>query len=324
MDHARFLASGESAWQRAAQLLERARNDGLANLDLHELEELAAQHRRVVSDFALARTHFPGTSTEQYLRGLAFTGHRLLADRQDPAHIRLSRFLLHGYPRLFQQSAPAVLLSLAIFLVATLTGFVITALNPDFALLWLGPEALDGLRNGEIWTDSIGQLVPPALLSTQIFTNNISVAFVAWLLGALLGAGTLYILSMNGMMFGAVLALTWRYEMMDRLFAFISAHGPLELFLIIVAGAAGLMLAEGQLRWGNRPRSETFPAAARRSALLMAGTVPWFVLLGLVEGNVSPVMGVPTGAKVALGLVLLAAFLAYTLGLRTSAARAQP
>lgn len=313
MDYARFLRQGEPAWEETARLLGRARAEGLERLDLSELEALAAGHRRVVGDFATARSHFPGTAAETRLRGLAFAGHRVLVSPRPALGPRLWRFLRHGYPAIFRQHLDAVGASLAIFLLATVAGFVIAAINVEFAQLWLGAGAVDGLRRGEIWTDELGQVVPPALLSAKIFTNNISVALIAWLLGAVLGLGSLYVLGMNGMMFGSVLALTWRYEMMDRLFAFISAHGPLELFLIVVSGGAGLLLAEGQLRWRNRPRAETFPEAGQRSLLLMAGTVPWFVLLGVVEGFLSPVMSMPTAAKGLVGVLLLATFLGYVL-----------
>ncbi len=156
-------------------------------------------------------------------------------------------------------------------------------------------------------------MVPPALLSSKIFTNNLSVALVAWAGGALLGLLTLYLLVMNGAMFGSVLALASHFDLLDRLFAWIAAHGPLELFLIVVASTAGFELAWGQLAWRNRSRRETFAEAARSSMLLMAGTLPWFVLLGVVEGYVSPLKGLPTGAKGVLGLGLLLMFLAYAL-----------
>jgi uncharacterized membrane protein SpoIIM required for sporulation len=258
----------------------------------------------------------PGSRVEARLRALAFRGHQALSPPPARALPRLVAFYRRDYPAIFRRHLDAVGASLAVFLLATLLGFVLATLRPEFSQLWLGPDALQGVRRGELWTDSVGHLVPPSLLSTQIFTNNISVALAAWLLGATLGAGTLYLLTMNGLMFGSVLALGWRFELLGRLFAFISAHGPLELFLIVVAGAAGLQLARGQLSWSNRPRRETLPAAAADSARLVAGTLPWFVLLGVVEGFLSPVMTLATPLKVAVGVVLLGAFLAWTLGVR--------
>jgi len=316
VDYRQFIDQGAATWAEAEALYGRASRQGTAGLDMEGVERLAGTHRRVVSDFATARSRFPGTEAEQRLRALAFSGHRLLAPRPPPALPRLWQFLRFGWPEQFQQSLGALSVSLAIFVLSTVLGIVLATLNPEFCRIWLAPEALDEVRRGGIWTDQLVHLAPPSLLSTQIFTNNMSVAITTWLAGALLGLGTVYLLSSNGLMLGSMLALTWRYELTDRLLAFISGHGPLELFLIVVAGAAGLQLAAGELRWRNRPRAETLPVAARRSAALMAGTLPWFILLGLVEGNISPQMWIPTPAKALLGLVLLGTFLAYGLGIR--------
>lgn len=312
-DARRFEARRQSDWDEAAALQARAAGRGLKALELEELERLATLHRRVMADFAWVRTHLPGSALEARLRPLAFGGHRLLAARPPAVLPRLRHFLTRGYPALFQESAGTLLTSVGIFSGASVLGFVLTSLQLDFATLWLGAEAIDQVRQGAIWTDEIGHVAPPSLLSTKIFTNNISVALVSWAGGAVLGLGSLYVLTMNGMMFGAVLALTAHYGMLDRLFAFISAHGPLELFLITVSAAAGLELARGQLSWRNRPRAETLPEAGRRSVQLLAGTIPWFVVLGLVEGNLSPVMTVPTAYKMVVGVVLVAAFLLWAL-----------
>jgi hypothetical protein len=43
---------------------------------------------------------------------------------------------------------------------------------------------------------------------------------------------------------------------------------------------------------------------------MMLATVPWFVLLGIVEGYISPVMTLGTPLKGVIGIGLLAVFLA--------------
>ena len=311
-DYAGFVARGEPEWAALERSLQRARG-GLTALDLDEVERLAALHRRAMSDFSYARTHYAGTPVVPRLRQLAFDGHRLLAARREPALRRMARFFLVGFRERFQAARRHLLVALAVFVGATALGFIVATLQPSFINLFFGADAIDGIRRGEIWTDSVGSVVPPAVLSSKIFTNNITVALVTWAGGALAGIFTLFALLQNGMMFGGVLAACWRYELLDRLFAFIAAHGPLELFLIVVAGAAGLMLAEGAVSPGNRPRSESFSEAARDSALLMVGTIPWFVLLGLVEGYISPVMTLPTSLKAAVGAILIGVFLTYAL-----------
>ena len=312
MKYEAFVREGEGPWTRTEELVRAAAGD-VRRLSYEDLETLAALQRRVVSDFAFARTHFPASAAERRLRPLAFSVHRLMGHRERPLVARIVRFYLQGYRTHFRSSLPAVLSSVAIFAGATVTGFIVTLITPDFATTFVAPETLQAVCRGEVWTDNISALIPSQVLSASIFTNNITVAIVAWAGGALLGLFTLYVLTLNGMMFGSILSLVWQYGVLDRLFAFIGAHGPLELFLITVAAAAGLEMARGQLTSENRPRKDSFARAARASVKLLAGTIPWFVLLGVVEGVISPRHDVSTAVKATLGVSLLAAFLLYVL-----------
>lgn len=317
MDYPGFVRRGGPDWEAAELLLRRVKGGGLRRLGLWEVEQLAAAHRRVLSDFAWARTHFPNTEAERRLRTLSFQGHRLFTGVEPPWAPRLLRFLRTGYPAAFRASLPALQIALSLFLFGLLLGFVLTGAIPSIGAVFFGAEGAEGLRKGQIWTDRIGDEIPASALSSFIFTNNIGVALKCWALGGLFGVGTAFMLLFNGAMVGSLLALCWRYEMLDRVFAFISGHGPLELFLIIVAGAAGFELTAGMVGSGNRPRSVTAAEGGRRSFLLMAGTLPWFVLLGLVEGNLSPQMWIPTPLKAVLGIGLLLTFLLYTLRQRS-------
>lgn len=316
IDYASFVAQGQGAWNDLGALVKKTGRTGIHHLDLHEVESLAAAHRRVVSDFAFARTRFPGTEAESRLRQLAFDGHRLLAPPEERLRKRLWAFLRYGYPTMFRDCLPAVGTAVALFSGATLFGVVVAGINPQVATMFIGPEALEELRQGHIWTDTVGEQAPGILLSTAIFTNNIAVGLMAWAGGMLLGLGTTLLLLYNGLMFGSILVVSWRFGLLENLVAFISTHGPLELFLIAVAGGAGLELGRGIIEQNNRPRSQTLAVAGRRSVRLMLGTVPWFVLAGLVEGTISTQMWLATPIKLVLGFALLGCFLGYTLLLR--------
>lgn len=315
LDYGAFTARARGDWRELAELLERARREGLARLDHGEVERIATLHRRAISDFAFARTHFAGTEAETTLRHLAFEGHRLLATSHEPVIPRLRRFFSRGFPALFRETLPTLGASFALFVGMTAVGFLVTMLHEDFATLFLGPGHIAGLRDGSVWTDGVSKVAPSSVLSSSIMTNNMSVALFAWAGGILAGLFTIYVVGFNGLMFGSVLAIVWRYDLLDRLLAFISAHGPLELFLITVAGAAGLTLGRGLVVAESRPRAQVFRAHAARSVKLVIGTLPWFVLLGVVEGYVSPNMTIATSVKALAGLLLLAVFLAYALGL---------
>lgn len=321
MDYRGFTDHGRGDWDALEGLLGRAQQRGLVRLEFEELERLNALHRRVMSDFSYARSHFPGTEAERRLRRLAFTGHRLLAARRQPLGPRVWQFFWQGFPRIFREAAPRLGTAVGLFVLATLLGFVATTLDERVAFMFLGPGHVEGLREGRVWTDSITSVTPSSVLASGIATNNISVALMAWAGGVLLGLGSVWILTMNGMMFGSVISVTWQYGLAGRLGQFIAAHGPLELFLITVAAAAGFGLARGQLT-GDRLRSRTsMRDHARRSVRLMLGTLPWFVVLGVIEGYVSPAPEITLATKVVVGVAVLALFLVYACGVLRFAGR---
>lgn len=312
MDYGTFIERGHQPWADLEARLTEAERGRMAAIGYEDLQRLSSLHRRAISDYALARTHFGGTDVERRLGALALRGHRLLASRHDPVLQRIIRFYLHDYGGIFREAGPALRASLAIFCGAAAVGALLTWIDHDFAALLIGVDALEMIKEGEIWTDFVSAAAPPSVLSGYIFTNNMSVAIAVWAGGALLGLGTVAALATNGAMVGSLFTVCAQYDLVGRLLAFISAHGPLELFLITVAGAAGLMLGRAEIAWDNRPRGEAFGLAARQSVRLMLGTLPWFVLLGLVEGYLSPIMSIPTLAKAVVGIVLLLFFLVST------------
>jgi uncharacterized membrane protein SpoIIM required for sporulation len=324
MQYGRFVEHRREDWEALERLLQQTRSRGLSRLAYTDVERMSLLHRRAISDFAYARAHFPGTDVERRLRSLAYQGHRLLAARRERLAPRVRTFFWSGFPAVFRAAVPRLWAAVGLFALAVVLGFVMTSLQEQVAYMFLGPGLVEGLREGEIWTDSITSTTPPAMLSSHIATNNVSVAIVAWAGGALLGLGSLWVLVMNGAMLGSVVAITWQYGLADRLGDFVAAHAPLELFLILVAAAAGLGLAQGQLGRDGRREPGGFARAGRESVRLMLGTVPWFVLLGLVEGYVSPRSELPVLLKSALGFALLAAFLVYASGALGGLARRRP
>jgi uncharacterized membrane protein SpoIIM required for sporulation len=54
----------------------------------------------------------------------------------------------------------------------------------------------------------------------------------------------------------------------------------------------------------DRPRRDVVSDAARTSLVVLGGCLPWFVLLGLVEGLISPAPDVAPAIKTLLGALL--------------------
>ncbi len=309
--YGRFVARGQGDWDSVDADLKRALKAGVSSLGHAGVERLAAAHRRVVADFAWARTAFPGTPAERRLRELAFTGHRLLAAREAPLRERAASYFLDSFPRAFAEAHRERAAALAIMVAGGVFGMVLATYDEAAAAWFIGEESLANLRRGEMWTDHLTSVAPGGAVSGFIARNNMTVALFAWMGGAVGGIVTLYVLALNGVMLGAVIAACSRYDTLDRLFAFIPAHGVLELYVISVAGAAGLRLAAGVIVAGPRPRAVTAAEAGRSSLALAAGVLPWLLLLGAVEGFISP-LELPFVVELAIGVALLGLFLAST------------
>jgi uncharacterized membrane protein SpoIIM required for sporulation len=204
-----------------------------------------------------------------------------------------------------------------LFVLATAFGLVLAMLQPGVGVAFLGAEAIEGLAEGRLWTDSLVSSVPPAFSSSSIATNNISVALTAWSGGVLAGLVPLWVVLLNGFMLGAIISVTLHYSMAGDLLEFVAAHGPLEITLILVSAAAGLAIGRAVVAAGDRPRGIAIQEAARDALHVLLGCVPWFVVLALVEVFVSPSPALPPAAKAGLGLALEVLFL--TLALRRPA-----
>ena len=221
----------------------------------------------------------------------------------------LLRFWSSTFPRAFRGNLPNLIVAVFLFLVGAVFGLGLAAVQLSLATTMLGAKSIDDLAHGHLWTESLVSSVPPTVSSSAIARNNLGVALAGWAGGALAGIGSLYILFLNGFLLGAVFGVTLHYSMASRLLEFVSAHGPLEITLIIVTAAAGLRMGRAIVEATDLPRRDALRAAGRDALVILVGCLPWFVPLGVVEGFLSPSPEIGPGAKTLLGLCLLALFM---------------
>jgi uncharacterized membrane protein SpoIIM required for sporulation len=307
MDYARFVRLRRPLWDAFDRQLAAARGRR-AQTGYGDLEDLALGYRQVLHDHALADSRFPGTAAARRLQGLAVEGTRqLTGDREERGGV--VRFFRRTFPAAFQRQLGLIGFALALFLFGAVWGLILATLRPGLGMILLGPESVRGLEQGRLWTESLVTTVPPALSSSGIARNNLSVALGAWSGGILAGAVPLYIILLNGLMLGAIFGVTAHYSMSGELLEFISAHGPLEITIILVTAAAGLGIGRALVSAGDRPRALALRDAARDALSVLLGCLPWLVLLAVVESLISPAPQLPAFLKVTLGLALESLFL---------------
>jgi uncharacterized membrane protein SpoIIM required for sporulation len=197
----------------------------------------------------------------------------------------------------------------SLFSTALVFGAALAIVQPGAGTVLLGRGAVEEMRRGHLWTESLVSTVPPAVSSSGIATNNMSVAMAGWAGGAALGLGALYVILLNGFLLGLILATTLHYGLAGALLEFVSAHGPLEITLILTTAAAGLGMGHALVAAEDAPRSVVLARAGRDALIVLVGCLPWFLVLGVVEAIVSPAPAVPAGLKLAIGLGLETTFL---------------
>jgi len=312
LDYARFVRLRRPVWETFEKQLEVGQDP--RSLSHNDLEEMAFRYRQVLHDHALAAARYPRTGAARRLRALAVEGMRRLTQDERQSSGGLRQFYTRTFPAAFRRQLGLLGITTGLFVLATLAGLALGNLQPGLGVAFLGPEAFRGLAEGEMWTDSLVSTVPPSVSSASIGANNITVSLTAWAGGLLAGLVPLWVVLLNGYMLGTLVSVTLHYSMASRLLEFVSAHGFLEISLILVMAAAGLGIGRAMVAAGDRPRSVTLRAAGREALVILLGCVPWFVVLALVEVLVSPSPELSPPFKVALGLVLELLFLTLALG----------
>jgi uncharacterized membrane protein SpoIIM required for sporulation len=297
---ARWFAQRLPVWRDVAGRL--ADLERGASAEPADLLAAVRSYPEIARDLAVAQRSSPQGQVTRYIERVYLDLHRAIFRR--PSDIK--RELL----AVFLQDAPAVAKTLrvhiawigALFVICAAAGAWLVATYPELVSLFASEQMIDHVMRGELWTDGLLNILPSSILSVQIFTNNILVALFTLCLGVAYGLGTVYIVGMNGFMLGGVFAFTAQYRLAGRLFAFICAHGFVELSAIIVAGAIGASLGEALARPGPLTRGAAFQRATARGAKLMLVLVVFLVGSGLLEGFVSPDPAYPLAARLVIGL----------------------
>jgi uncharacterized membrane protein SpoIIM required for sporulation len=161
---------------------------------------------------------------------------------------------------------------------------------------------------------------PAQSFAAQVWTNNALVAGGTLVLGITL-VGAAYILLQNAVNVGIIGGLMVGNDRAGQFFGLISPHGILELTAVFVAAGAGMRLGWAWVDPGPLPRARAMAEAGRSMIVVVPGLAVVLAVSGVIEAFVTP-SGLPTWARVAIGIVAEAAFLGYVFWFGGRAARA--
>jgi uncharacterized membrane protein SpoIIM required for sporulation len=142
-----------------------------------------------------------------------------------------------------------------------------------------------------------------------------------YVLGVFLGLPVLWILFENMLNLGIGFGLMSSAGRLDTFLGLVLPHGLLELTAVFVAAGTGLRLGWTLVDPGPRTRRTALAEEGRAAVGMAIGLALVLFVSGAIEGFVTP-SGLPTWARISIGIAAELAFLAYVFVLGGRATRA--
>ncbi len=305
MREAAFVKQNKDKWVAFEEALDSKRQ-----LTPDQLSDLYIE---ITDHLSYAKTFYPNSNTQLYLNAIASQAHQKIYKTKRESNNRIVRFWQTEFPLMFAAHHRELLISFLVFGFFCLVGAFSAANDGDFVRSILG----DGYVNMTL--DNIEKGDPMAVYKEMgefnmflgITINNIKVALFAFALGIFLGIGTLWVLLRNGLMLGS-----FQYFFYDKGLFWESArtiwiHGTIEISVIIIAGCAGLVMANGILFPGTYSRLVAFKRGVKSGLKIVISTIPFFIVAGFLEGFVTRHTEMPDWLAIAIILGSLSLIIFY-------------
>ncbi|MFC9653808.1 stage II sporulation protein M [Streptomyces sp. NPDC056937] len=305
MDLDVFVTAHRAEWDRLDQLLRRGRR-----LTGAEADELVALYQRTATHLSLIQSTAPDPALTTRLTQLMARARATVTGARRATWRDAARFLTAGFPAAVYRSRrwwiPTAILST---LLAAAIGWWIGA-HPEIQSAIAAPDELRRMTRPGGEYETYYSSHPAASFAAQVWTNNAQAAAMCLVLGAFLCLPVIWILFVNVLNLGVGIGLMSSAGRLDIFLGLILPHGLLELTAVFVAAGTGLRLGWTLIDPGPYSR-RTAMAQQGRAALGMAiGLALVLFVSGLIEGFVTP-SGLPTWARIAIGVAAEAAFLCY-------------
>jgi uncharacterized membrane protein SpoIIM required for sporulation len=299
----RFAAARQAAWEELEAALRQA-GDRPERLGRDGVRRLGALYRSAAADLAFARRQFPGEPLVGRLEALVLAARAAVYARSG-RRASLVSFFTRGYWRRLAERPVIVLVAWLLLAGPALAGGAWGAADPASAAGLIPAQfqaAADPPAEGRDYDAETA-----SAFSFQVMFNNIQVTLVAFAGGIAFGVLTVYALFFNGLILGVIGGLAIGAGNGVAFLRLISSLGPLEISCIVAGGIAGLrvgwaLISPGTLRRGTALRREALPAVE-----IAAGTIPWLVLCGFLEGFATG-PDLPVAFQASLGAALFVLF----------------
>lgn len=316
MDLDVFVDAHRAEWDRLDALLRRRGR----LLTGEEADELVTLYQRAATHLSLVQSSAPDPVLVGRLTTLVARARSAVTGARTAGWRDAARFFAVGFPAAVYRARhwwiPTALLST---LVAALVGWWIAA-SPEVQSAIAAPEALRAMTRPGGEYETYYSSNPAGSFAAQVWTNNAQAAAICLVLGAFLGIPVIWVLFQNVVNLGIGLGLMGAAGRIDTFLGLIVPHGLLELTAVFVAAGTGLRLGWTVIDPGPRTRKAALAEEGRAAIGMAIGLAVVLFVSGVIEGFVTP-SPLPTWARIGIGVLAEALFLAYVFVLGRGAAR---
>lgn len=309
MNRDEFVRRNEAVWVQVEDLLDRL--DEGRRIE-HELAELPALYRRCCHHLALARQRHYDAEVEGRLHRIALRGYDRLYRRRSGGLRVLSRFLGADFPRLVRRYAGTFWLATILFYGPGVAMGWLVLEEPDTVYSLMDPDQVEQFEDmyREAPESDRGADLDFEMFGFYIL-NNVSIALRTFASGVLLGIGTIFILTFNGIYLGAVFAHLANEGIAGNLLTFVITHGAFELTAIVLAGVGGLRMGAAIVSPGRMRRVDSLRAAAPDALSIALGAAFFLLLAAFLEAFWSGASWASPQTKIMIGTLAWCSVAAY-------------
>ena len=292
MREAQFLKQNAEKWKQYEQELQVT----------IPTDTLASRFVELTDDLAYARTFYPKSNTEKYLNGLAALFHQKIYRNKKEKKNRIFWFWQYELPFLFKRYHKQFLYSFLLFVLFALMGALSAKYDDNFVRLILGDDYVNMTAENIDKGDPFGVYKQSGslLMFVRIAFNNIMVSFYGYVLGITLSLGTVWLLLSNGLMMGSFQYYFISKGLGASFILVVFIHGTLELWSIIIAGAAGMILGNSILFPGTYTRMQSFLRGGKDGLKIVLGLMPLFITAAFFEGFVTRYTNMPLVVSISI------------------------
>jgi uncharacterized membrane protein SpoIIM required for sporulation len=296
-----YVLAHHADWSRLERLLKQHRLSG------DEADELVERYQQVATHLSVLRTAAPDPTLVAHLSSL------LARARNRSVGARVSTW--HGVAYFLTDRFPAALYRQRRWWLATMAAnVVVTAVmmwwlldHPNVEQSLLSPGEVDQLVNNDF--EGYYSEYAASHFAAQVWVNNAWVSALCLGLG-ILGLPLVKVLFDNVANLAIIGSIMTRHDRGELFWGLILPHGLLELTAVFVAGGVGFRLFWSWVEPGDRSRGQALAHEGRTAGTVALGLVLVLFVSGLIEAFVTP-SGLPTWARIGIGVLAEAGFFAY-------------